>query len=216
MQVIKINGCNQLGRLSSNTYIAYADAEANHCFIIDPGSQAVVAEVLRILEEKQLQATHILCTHGHYDHTMGAHDLAKQTGAKVCIHENEAKALQSNRVSLAYLHMRSIKPTVPDILLTEGMQLCNGECTLEVLHTPGHSPGSVCFLSTDSPVCFTGDTIFLESYGATHLPGGNAAQLAASLQRVLALPPQTQLYAGHEGNTDIAHERVHNPHVARP
>ncbi|MCL2671247.1 MAG: MBL fold metallo-hydrolase [Clostridiales bacterium] len=212
MQILTIPGRDGFA-FCSNTYIVYADEGAHACFVVDPGSEREVEGILRVLSERKLKVSHILCTHGHFDHVLGVHDLAAETGAKVAIHESEAKALQSNRLSLAYMQMRSIKPLVPDILLTDGMLISNGEVTLRVLHTPGHTSGSVCFLASYAPICITGDTVFLEDIGATHFPGGHGPTLLASLQKVLALPPQTRLYPGHGPETSVGHELACNPYL---
>ena len=161
-----------VGELESNCFLLVSE---NELAVIDPGDEAE-----RILNEiKQLKANpkYIIITHCHPDHVLAVPEIKEQTNAKILIHEKE-------------------KASMADEFLKEKDKIKIGSVSLEVIHTPGHTPGSICLLADDS--IFTGDTLFENGYGRTDLPGGSDEQMQNSLKRLSALlKPNTMVYPGH-------------------
>ncbi len=195
------------GPLSTNSYIC-ANA-AGRCFVVDP---AEAEPVLAELEANGLTCDGILITHGHFDHIGGLAQLQKKTDAPVYVHPLDAPALSDDVMNLAEGMGFTVQPSKPDHLVTDGEILEVAGCPVEVLHTPGHSPGSVCYRLTAERVLFCGDTVFAGSYGRTDFPGGNARTLYLSvIKRIFRLPPKTMLYPGHGPQTDVSRESSDNP-----
>ena len=188
----------QLGQLGTNCYIV-TDENTLECAVIDPGDE--VNTILDYLEDNNLKCRFIFLTHGHYDHTMAVNDLAAETGAKVCIHENDAKASIDNAPF-------TFCPPDGSILYAEGAVMHVGGLDFKVLETPGHSPGSVTLQCGD--VLFTGDTLFMGSCGRTDLPGGDMNTLMRSLKRLAMLPGDYEVYPGHMDSSTLERERRFN------
>jgi glyoxylase-like metal-dependent hydrolase (beta-lactamase superfamily II) len=187
-----------LGALRTNTYFCFDETGA--CVVIDPGMDG--EGILEKLRMKGLTPSHIFLTHGHFDHSQGVKYLKEQTGAKVCIHHEDALMLQNpayNSSNFYYRGDTAFYPRVSADLLLEDQDLLQvGTMSFSVLHTPGHTPGSVCFSSEDKLFC--GDTVFAYGYGRYDLWGGDREALSRSLERVAALPGEFKLCPGH-GNT---------------
>lgn len=185
-----------VGLMETNCYLA-GDLEAEEAVVIDPGFDKA-SEAERILGEIQHNKFHvkyIVDTHGHPDHTGGNKALKDATRAPLLIHELDAPMLED---------------TVPDKTISEGDVLELGEVKLRVLHTPGHSPGSVALLAADS--IFVGDTLFAGSMGRYDLPGGSLERLMNSLKtKLLVLPDDIKVFPGHGPVTTIGEERRTNP-----
>lgn len=199
------------GLIGANTYIVWTKGDES-CIVIDPGgSPEIVGERLRNLG---LKPEVIVLTHGHFDHIGGVKRLREQFGAKVLIHERDAKMLTSARENLSRYFGLECMQAPPDGLLQEGQAICSGQTELKVLHTPGHSPGGVCL--TGGGAVFTGDTLFRGGVGRTDFPGGDSARLLASIkEKLLPLPDETRVYPGHGGASDIGYERTHNAFLRR-
>ncbi len=180
-----------VGELGTNCYIVWDDA-GDTCAVIDPGAEP--ERIRRACEGRKIEA--ILLTHGHFDHIGGVAELAKD-GAEIVIHQEDAPMLTSPELNVSWMIGRSI--TVPEAtrLIREGDTLHYGGVTFTVLHTPGHTPGGVCYQAGER--LFTGDTLFHYGYGRTDLPGGSMTQLAASLRRLQPLAQQYEIYPGHGG-----------------
>ena len=184
-----------LGLYQTNTYILSNDREA---VVIDPGYEADT--ILDALEGKQLKA--ILLTHGHFDHVGAVKELVAETGCEVYIHPAEATLPPMiTDGQLYYTHTYSEGDTVSPI---DGVELT-------VLHTPGHTPGSVCLLMKDQ--MFSGDTLFEGSCGRIDLPGGNPQQMLQSLRRLASLQADYTVHPGHGGSTTLAAEKRYNPYL---
>jgi len=200
------------GPIEVNTYIAFGKNEGE-CFIVDPSDTDMVA---RELEARALRPTHILLTHGHFDHILSVADLQERYGCTVCIHEADAEALSSSRKSLSMMMGFGVKPCRPDMLLKGGEILSSAGFPVKVLSTPGHSKGSVCYVLEEERAVFSGDTLFRLSVGRTDLPGGNANELYASIAYCLfRLEGEYDVYPGHMEKTTLDYERQRNPFVNR-
>lgn len=196
-----------LGELSANCHVL--DCGDGLCAVIDLGNDP--EQLLRFLKRRELRLAAILLTHGHYDHIGGVEAVRKATGATVYIHEADAPMLESAQRNLA----SHITPLPYEVVkeyrtVSEGDVLTIGSCQITVLHTPGHTPGGVCYRVED--VLFTGDTLFAGSMGRTDL-GGNPAEMRASLKRLASLPGNAAVHPGHGGSTTLEQERRTNPYL---
>ena len=192
----------QVGPIGTNCYIL-EDEKARVAAIIDPGDEA--DQILSVMREEDISVEYILLTHGHYDHTTAVPELHKAyPQAKIYIHQADANGAGSRLFPLA---------GQVEGLLTydEGDTLTLGSLTLEVLHTPGHSKGSVTLRVGD--VLFTGDTLFAGSCGRTDLAGGSYEEILASLKRLGELEGNFHVLPGHEGTSTLDQERKFNPYM---
>lgn len=194
---------------------------AENCFIIrrrdtpralvvDPGLQA--GRVLQQLEREHLQLERILVTHGHIDHVAGVPQLRRSSGARIAVHPDDLAILDwAHFAELPFLP-DGFEPFAIDDPLSHGMMLPFEDVSVRVLHTPGHTQGSVCFLFGLD--CLAGDTLFHRGIGRTDLPGGDTVKIVFSIRHVLyALPPKTVIYPGHGPTTTIEEEKLLNPFV---
>ena len=187
-----------LGAYQTNCYLLWQDGQ-DGCLVIDPGY-----EPERVLQQadrlgKQIEA--ILLTHGHFDHVGGVRQLAADTDCNVYLCQQDLSMPQQMTAGpLYYTHTYG-----------EGDTLTLAGITLQVLHTPGHTPGSVCLIAEDA--LFSGDTLFEGSCGRTDLPGGDTATILASLARLQQLPGDYRVYPGHGSATTLSEERRFNPYL---
>lgn len=200
----------EVGMLRTNCYLV-ASQSSREAAVIDPGGDPAL--ILGTLEELEATTRWILLTHFHFDHIMATPELIRETGAPLAIHEAEARLLAKPPALF-----RFARPDVPgltaDRLLRDGDTVTVGEVTLEVLHTPGHSPGGVSFYAAGAGIVFCGDALFAEGVGRTDFPGSSAEQLVRSIrERLFVLPDDTVVYPGHGPSTTIGHERRANPWV---
>lgn len=196
-----------LGELAANCHII--DCGNGSCAAVDIGNDA--DKLLRFLEKQQLTLKAILLTHGHYDHIGGVEAVRAATGAVVYIHEKDAPMLESAALNLAsHITMAPYHPVKAYTTFTDGDQITVEARTFTVLHTPGHTSGSSCFLTED--VLLSGDTLFRGSIGRTDL-GGNPAEMRASLQKLAALEQNCRVYTGHDSSTTLDQERRSNPYL---
>ncbi len=194
-----------LGALRTNTYFCFDDTGA--CIVIDPGMDGEgIAEKLR---QKGLCPSYILLTHGHFDHSQGVKALKEATGAKVLIHREDAEMLSNPGKNSAGFYYRGDLSAFPvscaDTLLEDGDVIRCGTMEFTVIHTPGHTPGSVCFLSEN--ILFCGDTVFAYGYGRFDLWGGDKADLSASLSRIASISEDLKLCPGHGNSASLSRIR---------
>ena len=190
----------QVGPIGTNCYIL-EDEKARAAAIIDPGDEA--GRILQVIEDDGVDVKYILLTHGHYDHTTAVPQLHKALPqAEIYIHRADANGAGSQLFPLA--------GQIPDLkFYDEGDALALGDMTIQVLHTPGHSKGSVTLKVGD--VLFCGDTLFAGSCGRTDLAGGSYAEIMASLKKLGQLPGDYHVCPGHDVTSTLERERRSNP-----
>lgn len=194
-----------LGKLATNCYIAVSGKEA---LVIDPADNADA--ILSCLEKEGLELCGILLTHGHFDHTGALYDLKEKTGKKVYIHESDAPMLGDNEKNLAFMTREKQKKVEADVLLTGGETINFGENSLHVMHTPGHSAGSVSYIADDC--VFSGDLIFKGSIGRYDF--GNYSDEMDSIKRLLTtVSDDALLLPGHGEATTASFEKKNNFYI---
>ena len=198
-----------LGALETNTYII-TETESGVSAVVDPATDD--QRLFKALENKNVE--YIFLTHGHFDHILGAKSVKEKTGAKVVIHENDAPFLNSETLSLYYLHYADSMPKVnADVLTVGGMTIRFGNEIVKIMHTPGHTKGGTCYIFEDSRIIFSGDTLFNMSAGRTDFPGGSAREELMSLSDLAKLHGDYKVYCGHGPDTTLDFERKNNRYV---
>lgn len=198
------------GPLDVNTYIVH-EKDRNDCAVIDP---ADAEKVMRFLSDRQLRCTHILLTHGHFDHTMGVSELKRSHEAKVLIHPDDAAALYDDKISLASAMGLTLEPCRTDLFADHDSKFEAAELEFSVIHTPGHSKGSVCYALGSERILFSGDTLFRLSAGRSDLPGADPQTLYHSIvERIFKLEGDYTVYPGHMEQTTLEFERKRNPFI---
>lgn len=205
--------CVQTGPLGTNSYVIFNERgtaeKPEPCVVIDP---AASKPILARLREMDLRCTHILLTHGHFDHIMGVAKLKEAEGAEVFIHENDAAALSGGEASLAYMAGAFVAKCEVDKHLKDGDAFTAAGLEFRVIHTPGHTPGGVCYVIESEKVIFSGDTLFRLSVGRTDLAGGDGLRLYESIAyRLFTLSGDYRVFPGHDEETTLEYERRFNP-----
>jgi glyoxylase-like metal-dependent hydrolase (beta-lactamase superfamily II) len=192
-----------VGPLESNCYIV-ADEKTGKSIIIDPGD-----EPDRILEAAgDLDVHYIVLTHAHFDHVGAVKEVKDATGAEVALHEDDVEVYASVRDQAAIWGFNLDDLPSPDVLLKEGDEILFGSLSFTVIHTPGHSPGSICLYGEG--VLITGDTLFAGSVGRTDFPGGSLSLLRESFRRIMTLPDSVPVLSAHGAATTIGREKAEN------
>ncbi len=191
-----------VGPLATNVHLV-ADERSREAIAIDTAIPSL-AWIRDELTARGWTLKLIVTTHGHWDHTGDNAAVAEHTGADIAAHPLDWRRLTHPDPIWAPFE---IPPCVPAVELAEGGEVRFGSIRLRVLHTPGHTEGSVCLLTDDEALLFSGDTLFAGGWGRVDLPGGDAAQMAASLARLTTLPDATRVLPGHGAATTIARER---------
>lgn len=199
--------CLAVGPLQTNCYIV-ADELNGKGVIIDPGGDA--GKILKTVERLGIEVSLVINTHGHFDHIMANKDVIKATGASLAIHMDD-EALLRRGGGLPFLGLIASSPP-PDLYLKDGDEVKIGSAYLKVIHTPGHSPGSISLYYPEGGILFCGDVLFYMGVGRWDFPGGNYEVLMASIRnKLLTLPDETIVYPGHGPSTTIGQEKAHNP-----
>jgi hydroxyacylglutathione hydrolase len=186
------------------------DEEAGEAVVIDPGDE--VTRIYRRLSDHGLKLKQILVTHAHIDHVGGALKLKQLTGAPILLNENDLPLLKMMTAQAAWVGVPTPEVAAPDASLTDGMQVGLDRYPAHVLHTPGHTQGSVCLHFKPLNMVIAGDTLFAGSIGRTDLPGGNPQQIIESIQsQLMTLSDETRVLPGHGPETTIGVERNTNP-----
>ena len=199
-----------IGNLGTNCYILTDDASgesaAVDCAVFD-GDYRALLQKAGVTELK-----YILLTHGHFDHVSGVKALRDACGGQIVIHPEDAPCLTDPKKSLnSYVNYAALEPVSPDLLVEEGSELLLGNTKITVMHTPGHTPGSVCYLTEGAMFC--GDTLFRQSMGRTDLPGGSTLTLLTSLARIGRMEGEYEVFPGHGETTTLAYEKRNNRYL---
>jgi glyoxylase-like metal-dependent hydrolase (beta-lactamase superfamily II) len=196
-----------------NTYVLY-DSESKEAAIIDPGcyDKSEEQELLEYIEKNGLKVKYLLNTHCHIDHVLGNAFIKRTFGVALCAHPMEIPVLKAVESYAGNYGFHRYQPLEIDEFLQEGDNLELGGEKIELLHLPGHAPGHLGFYYPEANFILSGDVLFDGSIGRTDLPGGNHQELIKSIkEKMLALPDETKVYAGHMGPTTIGKERKSNP-----
>ncbi|MFW5868784.1 MAG: MBL fold metallo-hydrolase [Armatimonadota bacterium] len=197
-----------VGALEANCYVVGCP-ETSRGFIVDPGGNP--EDILEAVGRLGLEIEYIFDTHEHVDHIAANRAVKEATGATLVVHEDGRDQLEHPHPFWSSM-VGGCEPSVPDETMVDGDTFDVGTLTIEVVHTPGHSPGCVC-LGVDGAV-FTGDTLFARSVGRTDLPGGDTAELERSLKRLIEhFETETKVYPGHRGPSTIGEEMRKNPYL---
>ena len=201
-----------VGPLGCNCAIV-ADTETREAIVVDPGDEPDL--ILAVLSRNDLKAVALVHTHAHLDHVGISALLKRVTGAPILMHEGDLPLYDNLEQQAALFGFELEAPGTVDRFLKHGDRVACGTGSLEVLHTPGHTPGSVCFhLGGEKPLLFSGDTLFRRSIGRTDLWGGSTPQILSSIRaRLLTLPCDTKVLPGHGESTTIGEEARLNPFV---
>jgi hydroxyacylglutathione hydrolase len=198
-----------VGPLQCNCSVI-GDEASREAIVIDPGDD--IEDVLALVRKHQLQVKQIVITHAHIDHVGGAMKLRAATGAPILLNQNDYALLKMLDVQAAWIGVAAPERVEIDQNLAHADTVKAGALAAEVLHTPGHTEGSVCLYFPAEKKLIAGDTLFAGSIGRTDLPGGSYEKILHSLhQRVLALPDETVVIPGHGPVTTIGEERESNP-----
>ena len=184
-----------------------SDEETGEACIIDPGDEP--EKVGAYIDANSLKPLYIIFTHAHYDHVCGVRELKEKYLSRLVMHESERKTYEDTKKLCIPWGFEEEDFPIPDVAANEDDGFSFGGICLRVIHTPGHTPGSICL---EGPgVLFTGDTLFRGSAGRTDLPGGDMGALLNSLRKIMELPPATRVLCGHEEETTIGLETRTNP-----
>ena len=202
-----------VGPLQCNCSII-GDEQSHEAMVIDPGDQ--IEGILEILRQEKLTLKQIVITHAHIDHVGGAMKLKAATGAPILMNQNDYALLKMLDMQAAWVGMRPPGDVQVDETVSQGRVLKIGEISSNVIHTPGHTEGSICLYFPEEKKLIAGDTLFAGSIGRTDLPGGSMDKIMRSLHiQVLALPDETEVVPGHGPVTTIGEERESNPSLQK-
>ncbi len=202
-----------VGMLQCNCSI-FGDEQTREAIVVDPGDD--IAEIQAILQKHQLTVKAIVITHAHIDHIGGAAKLKAATGAPVYMNERDQELYDHLDMQASWLGTETPEQTSIDVDAREGEKLVLNGSEFQILHTPGHTQGSISLWIPDQNKVVAGDTLFRDSIGRTDLPGGHGPQILRSIaDKLLALPDEVVVVPGHGPNTTIGREWVRNPFLQR-
>lgn len=199
-----------VGPVCTNCYLLVNEAR-QELLVIDPGEQAEL--LIRQIDQTQAKPVAILLTHGHFDHVMAVEEIKAHYDIPVYAHEAERQTLEDpERNQCRMVGVRQQYHADRYLKNEEVVELA--DFTIRVFHTPGHTPGGVCYYLEEQKLLFSGDTLFQESVGRTDFPGGSMSELIRSIQeKLMPLPDDVTVYTGHGESTLIGYERMHNPYL---
>jgi glyoxylase-like metal-dependent hydrolase (beta-lactamase superfamily II) len=202
----------EAGHVATNGYVV-ADQQGGQALIID-APQGAAADMVAQARQWNAPVTYLINTHAHWDHYWDNAAILRLTKAKFGIHADSAPLLEIPQAKMFGL-ADDIEPSVPDFFLEEGRPLEVGDLKFEILHCPGHCPGSVVLYERREKVAFVGDVLFAGSIGRTDLPGGNSDELMHAIrEKLLPLDDDVRVFSGHGPATTIGRERRSNPFLA--
>jgi hydroxyacylglutathione hydrolase len=202
-----------VGPLQCNCSVI-GDEQTHEAMVIDPGDQ--IEDILAILKAEKLTLKQIVVTHAHIDHVGGAMKLKAATGAPILMNQNDQALLKMLDMQAAWVGMKPPGPVKIDEAVDAGRVLKIGDIGASVIHTPGHTEGSICLYFPEQKTLVAGDTLFAGSIGRTDLPGGSFEKIMRSLHnQLMALPDETQVVPGHGPVTTIGEERETNPFLQK-
>lgn len=181
--------------------------------IVDPGGDA--DEILAAVQDLGAKVKWLLHTHGHFDHILATDEVAAVTRAPACLHPHDGALYENLPLQGRTFGFRAGRPPAISRWLSDGEIIAIGQLSARVIHTPGHTPGSVgFFFAQPAPLLLAGDTLFANAVGRTDFPGGSWEDLERSIrEKLYLLPGDTRVIPGHGSETSIEHERAHNPYV---
>ena len=199
-----------IGELNTNCYLI-TDEESGESAAVD--CTLFNADYEALLKKAGVTSLkYILLTHGHFDHISGVKRLKEACGGQIVIHTEDAACLTDPKKSLnSYVRFAGLETVAPDLTVEEGDDLFLGRRRFTVMHTPGHTPGSVCYLTEG--LLFCGDTLFRQSMGRTDLPGGSTLTLLSSLSRIARLEGEYEIFPGHGETTTLSYEKRNNRYL---
>lgn len=198
-----------VGPLQCNCSIL-GDEASGEAMVIDPGDN--IPKILALLEKHHLTLKQIVVTHAHIDHVGGAVRLKRATGAPILLNQNDLPLLDMMDMQAGWLGIPTPEVAPPDASAEDGMETSIAGHTARIIHTPGHTQGSICLHFAPERLLLAGDTLFAGSVGRTDLPGGDSRQIIRSIHdRILVLPDETHVIPGHGPATTIGEERESNP-----
>jgi hydroxyacylglutathione hydrolase len=201
-----------VGPFAQNVHLAFCP-RTREGVIVDPGFEP--EKILAVVREEKVRVVEVVATHGHIDHCWGAVPVCRETKAPFRMHPGDLYWVEALAKQAAMFGLEPA-PGVPAIArpVADGDAIRFGDCALAAIHTPGHTPGSVCLHDPGAGILFTGDLLFEGSVGRTDFPGGDFGELRASIRdRVFALPPATRCLCGHGPDTTVGEEKSSNPFV---
>lgn len=200
-----------IGQVATNCYLLFNN-ETRKTVIVDPPEQG--AKLYETLKQNQLELEAILLTHGHFDHIGGVNELRKLAQVPVYIHSGEADLAESASLNCSSAMSRSVSVKADKIFEDGDILQFSDIPDIKVIHTPGHTAGSVCFYLESEDILVCGDTLFQESVGRTDLPTGSQSELVKSVrEKLFVLPDSVIVYPGHGDETTIGYEKQNNPYV---
>ena len=204
-----------VGLFQENCWIIGSRRRGEAC-VVDPGDEP--EEILALARDMGVRITRVVASHAHLDHIMAVRAVVEATSAPFLLHADDVSIAENMpRAAQAWLGQEVQPLPRPDAFPTHGQDLEVAGVSMKVIHTPGHTPGSVSLYVPEAHLLFSGDTLFRESIGRTDLPGGDTRLILSSIRsRLYTLPEDTRVLPGHMLETTIAHERAHNPFVRAP
>ena len=200
-----------LGMVSTNCYI-FSNQDTKEVILIDPAAQSETIE--EFMNQRGMIPKAILLTHGHFDHVMAASALANSYRIPIYASKHEVDLLEDPKLNLSKRLAGASIALIPDKLVEDNQMIELIGVTFQVIETPGHTKGSVCYFVKEENILFSGDTLFRESVGRTDFPTGNGTQLLQSIrQKLLPLGDEVRVYSGHGQATTIKYEKENNPYL---
>jgi len=201
-----------VGLFQENCWIVGSRRRGEAC-VIDPGAEP--EQILALARDMGVRITRVLASHAHLDHIMAARAIVEATGAPFLLHADDLTIAEYMPTAAKQWLGEDVPPApTPDAFPEHGQDIEVAGVTLRVIHTPGHTPGSLSLYAAEAHLLFSGDTLFRESIGRTDLPGGDTELILKSIrERLFTLPEDTRVLPGHMQETSIAHERANNPYA---